>query len=45
MAEKPTPQGKATVPCGGPKPFGMRQPSDGQAKMAGSKAKATKKGR
>jgi hypothetical protein len=45
MAKKSAPEGKATVPCGGPKPAGMRNPPNGQAKMVGPKAKVGKKGR
>ncbi len=45
MAKKSDPQGKPTVPSGGPKPAGMRQPSNGKTKMITSKAKDGKKGR
>jgi hypothetical protein len=45
MAKKSAPEGKATVPCGSPKPAGMRNPPNGQAKMVGPKAKVGKKGR
>jgi hypothetical protein len=45
MAKKSALEGKATVPCGSPKPAGMRNPPNGQSKMVGSKAKAGKKGR
>ncbi len=45
MARKSTSRGKPTVPSGGPKPAGMRQPAKGQPKMLGPKAKVGKKGR
>jgi hypothetical protein len=44
MAKKSAIQGKPTVPSGSPKPAGMRQPPNGQAKMITPKAKVGKKG-